>query len=133
MYNDHNVDPNESQMVATIQAVNDLLKTVTEASSQLGANFVVDILKFSGVCESPKTHQPAPTAIAETLEQGRKGIILLQIEKAGIELTPGLKSLIKNSDFQNVQNALKNYETIYSNRQVNNPAGLFYRILINEN
>ncbi|KKD35248.1 hypothetical protein [Limnoraphis robusta] len=124
---------NYNAALETIQAVNDLLKTVTEASSQLGANSVLDILKFSGVCETSKTQQPASKAIAETLEQGRKAIMLVQIEKAGIELTPRLKSLINNSDFPNVQEAIKRYETFYSNRQVGNPAGLFYTILNNLN
>ncbi|ERT05074.1 hypothetical protein M595_4987 [Lyngbya aestuarii BL J] len=135
-----NYNPKESQMLEIIQALhclqkaeNHLLKLkallqAEEDSSEIEANSVPQIIG-----EALKTQQAKSKKNAEFCENRKKALILAQIEKAGIELTPGLKSLIKNSDCQNLQNALEIYETVYSNRQVYNSAGLFYTILNNEN
>lgn len=61
------------------------------------------------------------------------GEMFSEVKAAGIELTPGLKRLVKSSSPQNVINALTNYIKVYGKGGGNNPANLFYRILQNEN
>ncbi len=84
-------NPNESQTLATIQALYSLLKAEThllkalleaaEDSSELEANSVLQIIE-----EALKTQQAESKAIAEFCENRKKALILAQIEKEGINI-----------------------------------------------
>ena len=106
-----------------IKAVNRLLIEATQASGdQLGKNNVVSIIESFGILNT-SANQSSQT-ITEILDK---------VENLGIPVTSELLSLIKESPYQNVLNAVSIYERVYSKQVVGNPSGLFYKILLNEN
>lgn len=58
--------------------------------------------------------------------------IFEEVKSAEVEFTPGLVALVKNSPYQNVQNSIAIFKT-YPKSEVKTSAGLFYKILVNEN
>lgn len=113
-----------TQRLEFIQEINKLLATVREAAgAPIGVEPVIGLMQFSGVYNTSAT-QPSPT-LAEILGEVE--------QEAGIELSPGLVVLIKNSPYQNVRDAIAIYVKTYGRGGGDKSVGLFYRILETEN
>ncbi len=105
-----------------IQEKQKLLAIAMQASGcPIGSKAVAELMRLGGI-ENGQISPLLPIT-SETLEE---------VKAAGVQLTPGLVSKIKNSSHHSVRNAIAIFKT-YPKGTVKNSAGLFYTILVNDN
>jgi hypothetical protein len=121
--------PFEAQLELLTQT-NHYLEQVKELTATYGAEKVLEFMQLGGLIATTPKNGSIGSAPSDTKSQESSGADLIdEIEVLGLELNPQLINLIGSSTVGQVKTAIAKYKTY---RRVDNPEGLFWRILSNE-
>lgn len=109
---------------------NRLLENVKELTSVYGSEKVIEFMQLGGLLQTTPNSESIDTNLVDIKSQESNSVDLIgKVESLGLELNPKLLNLITTSTFAQVKIAIAKYKTY---RRVDNPEGLFWRILSNE-
>jgi len=126
-----NPEDNDGQVQLELLTQKNLyLQQVKELTAMYGAEKVLEFMQLGGLIPTTPKNESIDSSLLDTKSQeSNSADLFAQVETLGLTLNPLLINLISTSTVAQVKIAIAKYKTY---RQVINPQGLFYRILINE-
>lgn len=119
-----------SNQLELLTQTNRLLENVKELTPVYGSEKVIEFMQLGGLFQTTPNSESIDANLVDIKSQKSNSLDLMgKVESLGLELNPKLINLITTSTFAQVKIAIAKYKTY---QKVDNPEGLFWRILTNE-